>query len=238
IPVLKEVVKRDLPKTESDWILVYAYYSSEFGEKTFTDKDIRALYESTGRKNDSRMNNLTNNVKTLLNKEYFKLHNDTEYLIKQKGIDYCLQILAGNSLSKSVKREKNKKENPIVKDDKSGREKKKATNSVQFVDLALKADQIQNLNKFFTEKAPKTQNEEVLVVMKWYVDNTDKSDVSIEEVNYLLSICSKVPSALEQVLVNMKGAKFRWVSNAQDGKVKLSSIGDSYVLTKLPKTAK
>src|SRR3990167_3596919 len=48
-PVLKEVVKKDLPKTESDWILIYAFYSSSYGENTFTEKDIRKQYEATGR---------------------------------------------------------------------------------------------------------------------------------------------------------------------------------------------
>lgn len=101
-PVLKEIVKKDLPKTESDWILIYGFYSSAFGENPFSEKDIRSQYDATGRKQASRLNNITNNVKTLLNKGYFKMHNDTEYILKETGIEYAKQILQGNSTSKSI----------------------------------------------------------------------------------------------------------------------------------------
>lgn len=241
IPILKEIVKKDLPKTEPDWILIYAFYATEYGDKMFTEKDIKDKYQETGRTNESRLKNLSNNLKSLLNKEYIKLHNDTEYLLKQTGIDYCNQIITGNSTSKSIKKEKTKStkkkvDNVTSTDDKE--KKKSAKSSVKFVDLDLKTDQIESLTTFYKSKEPKTQNEEVAVVMKWYANHMGKAEISIEEINYLLSICSKVPSALEQVLINMKGSKYRWVSNTEDGKVKLSSIGDSFVLTKLPKTTK
>ena len=65
-PVMKEIVKRDLPKAETDWILVYAFYASRYGENTFTEEEIKKYYESTSRKNVSRMANLSNNIKSIL----------------------------------------------------------------------------------------------------------------------------------------------------------------------------
>lgn len=242
-PAMKEIVKKDLPKAETDWILIYAFYASAYGDKTFTEKDIRNYYESTGRKNVSRLNNLSNNVKSLLKQNYIKVHNDTEYLIKDTGITYAQQILEGNSTTKAVKRlgsktkasvsSKSDEKNDSVKTKKSNK-----SNSVGFVDLKLTPAEQKSLNDFFVTKKPKTQNEKVAVVMKWFIDDKKTDEVSMEEMNYLLSIAAETPSALAQVLGNMVGSGFRWVTKGEIGKYKLSSIGENYVVNKLPKTSK
>lgn len=242
-PVIKEVVRKDLPKTETDWILVYAFYSTNFGETNFTEKDIKSQYVTTGRKNDSRMKNLTHNINSLLKQDFIKVHNDTEYLIKEKGLNYTKQILQGKSVSKSVKRLPTKSKS-IVETDKSehpdkGSKVKKAkatkASGIGFIDLKLTPAEQKSLNEYFTEKQPKTQNEKVITVMKWYIDDKKVDEVSMEEMNYLLSIAAETPSALAQVLGNMVGSGFRWVTKGDKGKYKLSSIGENYVVNKLPK---
>lgn len=240
-PAMKEIVKRDLPKTETDWILVYAFYSSQFGEETFTEKDIKTFYETTGRKNVSRTKNLSKNFTSLLKQEFIKVHNDTEYILKEKGLNYAKEILQGNSISKSVKRlsSKNKK-NVDVENPQSVAKKSKPSkaNGINFVDLKLTPAEQKSLNDFFIEKQPKTQNEKVLVAMKWFIDDKKVSEVSLEELNYLLSIAAETPSALAQVLVNMSGSSFRWVTKGSIGNYQLSSIGENYVVNKLPKANK
>lgn len=244
-PVMKEIVKKDLPKTETEWILIYAFYASSFGENTFTEQDIKGYYESTGRKNGSRTNNLSNNIKSLFRQDYIKAHNDTEYRIKDAGISYAQQILQGNSTSKAVKRiptksNKSKMQSDVIKEKGNASKGKKSTktNSIGFVDLKLTPAEQKALNDYFQEKAPKTQNEKVLVAMKWFIDDKKVVEVSLEELNYLLSIAAETPTALGQVLVNMVGAGFRWVTKGSVGKYHLSSIGENYVVNKLPKGSK
>ena len=241
-PVLKEVVKKDLPKTESDWILIYAFYSSSYGENTFTEKDIRKQYEATGRNNRSRLNNISNNIKSLLKQEYIKVHNETEYLMKDEGLNYAKQILQGNSTSKTVKRISAKSKNTSETKNKGSEEQKtkkgKASSSVGFIDLELPSAELKSLNDFFASKKPKTQNEEVAVVMKWYKEHIKSNEISLQEINYLLSITSKAPATLAQILGNMVGASFRWVTKGTKGKYQLSSIGENYVMNKLPKASK
>jgi len=241
-PVMKEIVKRDLPKAETDWILVYAFYASRYGENTFTEEEIKKYYESTSRKNVSRMANLSNNIKSILNKGYIKVHNDEEYLIKSQGIAYVQQILQGNSTAKISNRPSPKANNlptPKASVKKETETKKtKGANTIAFIDLSLPAEEINALTTFYQSRNPKTQNEEVAVVMKWYKDHIKSKEISLEEINYLLNICSKTPSAIEQVLINMKGSKFRWISNAGEAKVQLTSIGENHVLNKLPKVSK
>lgn len=243
-PAMKEVVKKDLPKTETDWILVYAFYASSFGENTFTEQDIKNYYESTGRKNISRTNNLSNNIKSLFKQDYIKAHNDTDYRIKEVGTAYVKQILEGNSNSRAVKRVPAKSKTATATKDESKKsngantKKPNKPNSVGFVDLKLTPAEQKSLNDFFETKKPKTQNEKVIVAMKWYIDDKKVNEVSMEEMNYLLSIAAETPPALAQVLGNMIGAGFRWVTKGDVGKYKLSSIGENYVVNKLPKETK
>jgi hypothetical protein len=104
--------------------------------------------------------------------------------------------------------------------------------------LKLTPAEQKSLNDFFESKNPKTQNEKVIVAMKWFIDDKKVDEVSMEEMNYLLSIAAETPSALAQVLGNMVGAGFRWVTKGDVGKYQLSSIGENYVVNKLPKTTK
>lgn len=227
-PVLKEVVKKDLPKSETDWILVYGFYASDYGENPFSDADINKYYGDTGRKNTSRIKNLSNNIKGLLNKNYIKMHNDTEYILKEDGIKYARQILQGNSTSKGSHKQHTSK--PVKESsEKNTNKKNKPAKKNVFVDLNLSPQKINLLKAFFAEKKPKTQNEQVAVVMKWFKDDTNNDEISLEEINYLLSLTSKAPSALGQVLINMGGSGFHWVNKGTIGKYKLSSIGEAHV---------
>ena len=241
-PVLMEIVKRDLPKTESEWILIYGFYASNFGDYPFSIKHIKDKYEECGRKDNKYFKNIDNNIRTILKKGYFKMHTSSEYIIKEQGIEYAKQILQGNSTSKTVNRvvKKSKvesKEKSTVAIDKKPKNPK--SSSLKFVDLALPSNEITALTEFFNSKKPQTQNEKIAVIMKWYKDHINSNEISLEEINYLMKICSKVPSALVQVLVNMKGDGFRWVSNTNNnGYVQLTSIGENYVINKLPKITK
>src|SRR5438270_5728829 len=47
-PLLKDLVMHDLPKSEIEWMLIYAFYESQFGEKSFTKESVTAKYKETG----------------------------------------------------------------------------------------------------------------------------------------------------------------------------------------------
>ena len=92
-PVMKDIVIRDLAKTEREWMLIYALYSSEFGKKTFTRDDLISKYQDSDRKTDSRMANLSNNIRNLIKANYFKYINDDEMLLTTQGQEMANEIL-------------------------------------------------------------------------------------------------------------------------------------------------
>lgn len=244
IPTLNDVKIRDLAKTEIDWLLVTAYMATDSGKKEFSRNDIITLYKETGRYDENRRKGMSQYFKSALKALFIKSTNKTSYILLEKGKNKALEIFDGKSTSKKVKKSSSRTSSVISNEDGDNRpeitkaKRTKSNNSVGFIDLKLSQPEQKSLNAFFEVKKPTTQNEYVLVAMKWYIDSKKVEEVSLEEINYLLSIASKTPAALAQVLSNMIGSSFRWVTKGTLGKYQLSSIGESHIVNKLPKLTK
>lgn len=92
-PTMKDIVIRDLPKTEREWILIYALYATEFGSRPIVRDDITLKYEESNRKTDIRIGNLTNNIKNMIKSGQLKYINDNEMLLTPMGIEMAKDIL-------------------------------------------------------------------------------------------------------------------------------------------------
>jgi hypothetical protein len=92
-PVMKDIVIRDLPKTEREWILIYALYNSDFGKNVITRDDLMNKYGESNRKTDSRLANLSNNIKNMVKAGQLKFINDNEMLLTLTGQEIAKGIL-------------------------------------------------------------------------------------------------------------------------------------------------
>lgn len=92
MPSLEDVCKRTLPGPEREWILTYALYASDFGKKTITRDDIVLKYEETGRKDQSKINNLTNNITNAIKKGWIVNPEDKKLYITAEGITMAYTI--------------------------------------------------------------------------------------------------------------------------------------------------
>jgi len=242
-PILKDVKLRDLPKSETEWLLIYAFYSSEFSTKEFTKENLISLYEQTDRKTINRMSNLSKNIKSLVNGLFIKSTNNTQFIILPKGKSKSIEILDG----KTNYRENNKKNAKVNKVSSESdsvntsdlKTKVKNNTSITFTDLKFRLEEMKSLQSFFNLKQPKGQNDEVAVVLNWYLENKEAKGATVEEIKYLIKIASnKVPEALSQVLINMKGPKLNLIAKDDNGKFTLTSIGVLHVDRDLPKNNK
>lgn len=66
LPQINTIVIKNLPKTETEWIVVYALYVSEQGTKIFNKEDLRQLYQDSGRLDENRNKNFSTNIKKQL----------------------------------------------------------------------------------------------------------------------------------------------------------------------------
>jgi hypothetical protein len=119
LPALREIVKKDLPKSEPEWILIYCYYASGFGENEFTRENIVSFYEQSKRWSLQKNRNLTKNINAAVKKDWIKSINEQDFIMLEVGKQYANEILNGNSILKprrSTDRKKNKNENGLSRD--------------------------------------------------------------------------------------------------------------------------
>lgn len=102
-PTLKQLVIKNYPKNETEWILCYAFLSSKYGNDTFKKEDIVEGYRESNRYTATNKNNLTNNINGCIKKDWIKDINKEEFILKPEGISYAKEVLKGNSTSKEVK---------------------------------------------------------------------------------------------------------------------------------------
>ena len=109
-PAIKDVVAKDLPKSEPEWLLIYCYYASEFGEKEFKREDIINQYQQSRRWSNQKVKNLSYNLTSVIKRDWIKSINDTDFIILNDGRKYAEEILSGNSVKRPRKTTGTKKD--------------------------------------------------------------------------------------------------------------------------------
>ncbi len=90
---LSNVVKKALPRSETEWVLVFAFYASGFGDGKFSRDGIMAKYQESRRISKSTKGNLTNNLHSLLRNDNIKAISNTDYVMTTKGSRKAKMIL-------------------------------------------------------------------------------------------------------------------------------------------------
>ncbi len=235
LPVLNEIVKKDLPNSEAEWVLIYAFYASSYGENSFTEQDIKRGYSDSKRISDNRTANLSNNIKSILSKSYIKMLNDTDYIFLEEGKNKARLIISGTE-SKVV----TKKISAKNKNSPKSLEKVKTANGSKVNNLRPDVFEINpkdkiSLEDFIKEKKIGDSSRERILVIAFYIKNIlDKdtfSDGNIEYAYRALSLKNK-PIHLRQAITDVKTKKFEIESIGSDWSI--SRIGEKYVDEKLP----
>jgi hypothetical protein len=110
---LKDVLIKNLAKSEPELMVVIGYYNSNFGKETFTRQSILDSYRENNIFTVNRRKNLVSNLSSLIKKDLFSTITEEELSISSEGCEYALSILSGNSTTKKRKpRPKKTKVNP------------------------------------------------------------------------------------------------------------------------------
>ncbi len=108
-PTLNDLMIKDYPKTEAEWMLCFGFYSSEFGNSTFSKDDLRERYREIDRYTKSNRNNFNNNLAACIRRDWFKSVNDGKLIMKIEGNEYAKKIIDGKSEANERKQSKRKK---------------------------------------------------------------------------------------------------------------------------------
>lgn len=108
---LKDVLIKNLAKSEPELIVVVGYYNSSFGKSTFTRQSILDSYRDNGIMSEGRRKNLGQNLNSLIKKSLLSTITDDELAITPEGCEYALNVLSGNSTTKKRKPKPKKTKN-------------------------------------------------------------------------------------------------------------------------------
>ena len=225
-PPLKEVVMLDLPKSEVEWICVYSFYASNFGKDPFKDSDIKDLYESSKRRNDSRMANFSGNFNKVLNNGWIKVLNDQEFSITKKGSSETIKII-NRSNEDDSQFASNSRTTVKLKKTKTKATSKGTLSLVNT--LNLNPSNEKSLKDFFSQFLSKTFFEKNLLFIYYLERLLHVDGIGINHIyTCYKNAGEKVPGNLYQSLVDTKNQK-GWIESKEINNLRITIAGENYV---------
>lgn len=222
-PSLHEIVLKNSPNTEPEWILVYTFYASEFGKTSVTKKRLRELYHETKRYTKVRGVNFNTNIKSLLNSNDLNAITQEEFSITEKGIEKAMDILNRENTIKGKKSLHNKRSGLNYK----------------IIDLPMNKDQREAFKEFYNRYRPILRIDQILLVGYWINKYIGLSIFHYNTIFTLLSIAQEntnfdIPSAIK----NMAFRNNYLVGTKTKGYYRLTSIGEDKVISQIMKKEK
>lgn len=204
IPSLKDVLMRQLPSSEREWILVYAYYGTEFGNKPFSSKTILEAYESTKRKTTSRHANMSQNIKALFNKGYFSALNDDEFILTSDGKHQANEIIT-RTHSIPVKQNKPKAKSSTSKESSNKKSKSSTSKFEVLKDLNLRPSDKTSLIDYINNFDVKSNGDRIIVIINYLKEILKIDKVTIDHIYTAFFVLKcRIPPSFYQVVVNTK----------------------------------
>lgn len=212
LPQINTVVVKNAPKTEAEWILVYALYVSGEGTKTFTEDDLRKMYQDSGRWNDSRSKNFSANLKKAVASNWFAFVNDSNYSLLEPGKILAYEILQRSNTSKGPKKTK--------------KAVSAAKTSYAIVDLNLNDEQRQDLKQYL-QPFSSLNNIEKAVLIAYKLSQYGITELNANTIFTGLRIAGFSASYdLNASLKNGKNLKNFFVSGDTAGTYRLHHLGE------------
>lgn len=219
VPSLQNVVLAGGPRTESEWMLIYAFYGSERGSKLFTKDDLRQGYKETNRMTPARSKNFATNLKVLTSDRLISAVNQNDFRIEKKGIELATKIVCGEIAEKSGKGAKKR----------NSKSKTSTTETYNLVELNFSQDERNSLMKFYSEHPIANHQDKMVVIAKWLKDVKGIDEVNKDIIFTVLRTLGESTSFnISQTLINAKNLK-SFFTSAEAGKFKINHIGEDHV---------
>ncbi|RDC63128.1 zinc ribbon domain-containing protein [Adhaeribacter pallidiroseus] len=228
---------------ENEWLLLFAFYFSNYGVNTFTKDVVWQVYKDK-RKTETRFKNLGTNWKTLF-KKYIATVKDNEFRFTSAGLQKVKSLLHLNEANEKSKSSFTRK---------TGSSAQSRPNTLRSIPVSRKVvansivpnefDVYQNsykesLESFFRQKNPGNGNPNRIVTIAYYITKINHQEYFTEgNIDYayrILNLGGK-PAHLKQIIINLKNERI-WFQKILDQSIagwKLTRQAEIYVEEKLP----
>ncbi|QNF35115.1 zinc ribbon domain-containing protein [Adhaeribacter swui] len=227
---------------ENEWLLVFAFYYSNYGVNTFTKDIVWQVYKDR-RKTETRFKNLGTNWKSLF-KKFIVTVKENEFRFTPAGLHKVKSVLSPNYSNDKISTSGQKGRNA----------NKSRPNSIRTIPVSRKVvassivpnefDVYQNaykpsLESFFREKNPGYGNPNRIVTIAYYITKLNHQEYftegNIDFAYRILNLGGK-PAHLKQIIINLKNERI-WFQKILDQSVngwKLTRQAELFVEEKLP----
>ena len=214
LPQINTIVIKNLPKTEAEWIAVYALYVSEQGTKIFNKENLRQLYQDSGRLDDSRNKNFSKNIKKAIAEDWFEIVNDDTYSLSEAGKKIAYEIIQRTASNDGGK--KAKKPTSFSKP------------TYTIVDLGLDEEQRQELKQYLLSFKD-INNMEQVALIAYKLAQYGVTEFNADIIFTTLRIAdSPISFDLRAALNNAKNQKNYFISGSEVGMYKLHHLGEDH----------
>lgn len=228
-------VQNNIECSEQHWILIYAFYLSDYGKNTFSKDNLLKTYKDK-RGTRSRVSNFSSKWKKLF-KGFVKTIKDEEFKLTDKGIETASDLISGKIKSEASKTLQSKKspqknktennENTVVK-----KGSKTPAKSIQVEEFDLyKSSEKLSLADFLKERKIDDNTANRILAIAYYITSFCKlstfSEGNIEYAYKVLGL-NKRPLHLHQTILNAKINKLWFNQDDSTGIWKLARPGEVY----------
>lgn len=176
---LKAIAMKNLPTTETEWIVVYSFFASNQGKDLFSNKDILEKYEESNRLDHGKKSHLSRNIVAAVKAGYLNPL-ATDYSILDPGILKAKEILSRTSSSPTKKASTKKNKNEINDDDNSTKKNSKGKKTLKRLNnIDFEPQGKESLKNYFSKYTPSSDNERTLLFVN-YMQNI----LEIEQITY------------------------------------------------------
>ena len=253
-PSLKVIVMKNLPSTEVEWVLIYSFYASNYGNSMFTRQQVLDLYDSTNRKTESRMKNLTYNLTSIVKSDFINPVNTSgDFSMLSTGIKKAIEILNKESGASTkpkskgkqtkeggLKEEKSKQVSSKKVDSKGSSTKstkKTASPEVMKIDpdLNLMPKGKVSLEEFYASVLIKSSADHFLFFAYYLISKLELENVNLNHIyTCFKEVKAKIPEHFRQAATDVQNKK-GWLNTNDKDDIKLTQKGENEIEFKILK---
>lgn len=231
-PSLQSVVMKNLPANEAEWIIVYSFYSSNFGSEIFTRQNILDMYGETNRRTESRTKNFSQYLKTVVKSNSINpINNKGEFSLLDKGKERAIEIIQRTSSSpvKSTKTTASAKEVAVKSNTSKKSTPKGKSNALTLVNtINFHPKDAENLKDFYSKLDTKSNFEKNLVFVYYLKEVLKLSDIGVNHIYTCYKhVGERVPGNLYQSLLDTNKHK-AWIDTSNLSQISVAVPGENY----------
>ncbi len=237
---LKAVAIKNLPSSEAEWIVVYAFYASNFGQDTFTREDIVNRYKESGRYDKSTRKNLTMYMNRAVQGGYINPLTD-EFSILGAGIDKAKEIIGRTSSATPRQRTTSKGKKDNNTDEDKNVTPKRASNGgkglKRLTNIDFEPSGKESLESFLARYSPKSDQERNLLFVFYLQETLGITEITFNHIYTCYDVLDlRVSENLPQTVRNT-ASRTGWIEIKSAG-IRTTIIGNNQIKAWNKKIAK